>query len=55
MQVPQIITYAVVEKRMEHKGEKTKVSFGRAIMQTLELQRLVKTHLGMKRRWLVKK
>jgi len=43
--VPQIVTYAVRDKGMEYKGEK-KVSFGRTMMQALELLRLAKRHIS---------
>ena len=39
--VPQFATYVVREKGMQMR---TKVSFGRTMMQTLELLRLVKRH-----------
>jgi len=40
--VPQIITNAIWEKGMEYKGEQ-KVSFGRTMMQAMELLRLAKS------------
>jgi len=44
--VPQIITYTVSEKGMEHKEEKRYVSFGRTTMQALELLWLTKRHIS---------
>jgi len=42
--VPQIVTYIVVEKEMEYKGEQ-KVTFRRTVMQALELLWLAKRHV----------
>jgi len=42
MCVLQIITYVAVDKEMELKGEKRYISFGKTMMQALELMQLVK-------------
>jgi len=43
--VPQIVTYAVVDKRNQEQ-RRTKVSVGRTMMRALELQRLAKRHIS---------
>jgi len=46
MHGPQIITYSAARvKGMKHKG-KTNVSFGRIMMQALELLQLAKRHIS---------
>ena len=45
MRVPQVVTYAAVDKGMELKGEQIKPSVD-TMMQALELLRLAKRHFS---------
>ena len=46
MCVLQIITYMAVDKEMELKGEKRYISFGKTMMQALELIQLAKRYIS---------